>query len=286
MKYGPSASSETRFSVGQRVTSNADGIRLIGQVTEVRLALYGREQLTITQEYYRAAASEAEVESRQRNATGWIRYADECELHEQPYGPLTQHGQRQIERRRREQERKARRNAPLPEAITAFKSEWRFLNNTFPHPVTLDGVTYISVERAFQASRSSDPAYRELIRTTRAGLAAKVGRRVQPPEEWSAQQDRLMEGLLREKFSSLPLRIALLGTGQAELIAVNKKAERYWGVCGGTGENRLGKMLMALRHALSSELAAVGSDRDPEAHAQTAVIPVRAPFDDRPHASY
>lgn len=70
--------------------------------------------------------------------------------------------------------------------------------------------------------------------------------------DWEAIKFATMEGLLRRKFRHADLRAMLVATGDAELIEGNTWGDRVWGVCGGTGENRLGKMLMQIRSETAS----------------------------------
>jgi predicted NAD-dependent protein-ADP-ribosyltransferase YbiA (DUF1768 family) len=44
----------------------------------------------------------------------------------------------------------------------------------------------------------------------------------------------------------------LLETGDAELIEGNDWGDTFWGVCGGKGNNFLGKLLMEVRKELRS----------------------------------
>jgi len=64
-----------------------------------------------------------------------------------------------------------------------------------------------------------------------------------------------MEELLFLKFGGKEplLTRALMETGNAELIEGNNWEDIFWGVCNGTGENNLGKLLMKLRQSLFEE---------------------------------
>ena len=56
-----------------------------------------------------------------------------------------------------------------------------------------------------------------------------------------------MLSIVRAKFENAYLRRRLIATGDAELMEGNDWGDRFWGVCRGKGENRLGKILMKVR---------------------------------------
>jgi ribA/ribD-fused uncharacterized protein len=137
--------------------------------------------------------------------------------------------------------------------ITAFRDEYAFLSNFFPHPVTLDGETYPTAEHAFQALKTDDPAERRLVREASAPYAARrLGKRVTLRDAWNARRFAVMERVVRAKFQDPSLAAALQATGDRELIEGNTWRDTTWGCVrakDGTwqGRNALGKILMALR---------------------------------------
>jgi len=58
---------------------------------------------------------------------------------------------------------------------------------------------------------------------------------------------------LREKFKNPILRELLLMTGDAELVEFNEWNDRFWGVCKGVGENRLGILLQEIREEIKRD---------------------------------
>ncbi len=48
----------------------------------------------------------------------------------------------------------------MQEKITSFSGKYRWLSNFFPVSICYDGITYPSVEHAFQAAKSLDPQSR------------------------------------------------------------------------------------------------------------------------------
>ena len=57
-----------------------------------------------------------------------------------------------------------------------------------------------------------------------------------------------------EKFScNFYLLHKLLTTGDAKIVEGNTWGDTFWGVCGGVGENHLGKVLMRIRAELQNK---------------------------------
>ena len=73
-------------------------------------------------------------------------------------------------------------------------------------------------------------------------------------QDWHVIKERLMRDFIRKKFESPFLADRLIKTGDAELIYGNTWNDRFWGVCRGTGENWLGKILMDVRKELIQEI--------------------------------
>lgn len=70
-------------------------------------------------------------------------------------------------------------------------------------------------------------------------------------EDWEAIKIDVMRYCLQEKFSAgSDLAAKLIATGDCELVEGNTWGDVFWGVCRGTGENRLGRLLMERREEL------------------------------------
>lgn len=138
----------------------------------------------------------------------------------------------------------------FPEEIERFQGEYEYLNNSYPVDITWEGLTYLSAESAFQASKSKE----EKIRRTFAGLSADRAKRrgaaLTPYKGWEWEKEAIMEEILRKKFEQHPeLAKKLAGTENRLLIAGHNGKDRFWGVdlYSLQGENRLGKLLMKIR---------------------------------------
>lgn len=138
--------------------------------------------------------------------------------------------------------------------IDSFRGKYAFLSNFSKSPVYLHGGSLYcpTVEHAFQACKTTDMAQRRQIANAQTpGQAKRLGRQVALRVGWDSMRDDVMLELLRQKFApDSTLADLLLATGDAVLIEGNTWGDRYWGVCNGKGENRLGELLMQVRDEL------------------------------------
>ncbi|RYX84903.1 NADAR family protein [bacterium] len=127
-------------------------------------------------------------------------------------------------------------------------------SNFSPHGVELNDAWWPTVEHYFQAQKFEDENYRARIQRARTPKDAKeLGRTRALPilANWDTLRDEVMLEAVRKKFSThTALRDMLLATGDEELIE-NAPSDYYWG-CGrtGTGQNKLGQILMQVRSEL------------------------------------
>jgi ribA/ribD-fused uncharacterized protein len=134
--------------------------------------------------------------------------------------------------------------------IAEFQREHRWLSNFWPAVVTLDNVSYPSVENAYQAAKTTNPLKRLIFVDISSVEAKRQGRKLQLRADWPSVRLTIMEYLVWQKFNHGPLRLKLRQTGDAELIEGNYWHDTFWGVCEGVGENHLGKILMKIRAEL------------------------------------
>ncbi len=142
--------------------------------------------------------------------------------------------------------------------ILGFKGEHRFLSNFWEVKIYLEGETepYLSVENAYQASKTTDLKLRELIKKYSPGEAKTLGKNMIIRHDWNDElRIKTMRELLLQKFDSRDAELVqkLLYTGDSKLIEENNWGDTFFGVCDGKGTNHLGKLLMDVRSALSSE---------------------------------
>lgn len=128
------------------------------------------------------------------------------------------------------------------------------LSNFAPFPIFLRGRRWPTSEHYFQAQKfAGTPHEEEIRRAKKPRLAAEIGRDRRRPlrRDWESVKDGVMLDALRAKFSQHPdLRALLLSTGDARLVEHTER-DAYWGDGGdGSGENRLGRLLMRVRDEL------------------------------------
>lgn len=144
----------------------------------------------------------------------------------------------------------------MSEPITTFFGTYRWLSNFYACSIRYDGMTYPSVEHAYQASKTLHIPQRRMIRAlTSPGQAKRAGRRVTVRPDWDQVRVGVMRGLLRQKFALPYFAQKLLATGDALIKESNTWGDTFWGVDSRTGEgqNMLGKLLMEIREELHAK---------------------------------
>lgn len=124
-----------------------------------------------------------------------------------------------------------------------FRNEYGFLSNMAPSPVTLKGVTFPSVENAFQAMKTLDPEdWARFARLTPA-QAKRAGRTLPLRKDWEDVKLLVMQECLKRKFADPALMRKLRGI-PGHIQEDNSWGDTFWGVCRGRGRNELGRLLM------------------------------------------
>lgn len=132
--------------------------------------------------------------------------------------------------------------------------EHGYLSNFSMHGFKLEGVYWKTVEHFYQAQKFIETRFRAQIQEAETPDQAKRLAHTlheYARSDWEDIRDEIMISAVSQKFiMHRDLRELLLATGDEELIE-HSKSDFYWG-CGwdGTGENRLGKILMKIRSAL------------------------------------
>jgi len=127
-------------------------------------------------------------------------------------------------------------------------------SNFSTHGLELEGYFWPTAEHYFQAQKFAGTPYAEQIRRAKTPeQAARLGRSrdVKLRSDWEEVKDTIMQRAVLKKFETHSnLREILLNTGDEEIIE-NAPGDYYWG-CGanGTGQNKLGKILMEVRAIL------------------------------------
>lgn len=127
-------------------------------------------------------------------------------------------------------------------------------SNFAPSPIDLEGKRWPTVEHWFQAQKFAGTEHEQEIRAAVSPMiAARMGRsRVRPLRaDWEQAKDLVMWRGLRAKFTQHPeLAALLLETGDSQIVE-HTENDCYWADGGdGSGQNRLGELLMRVRDEL------------------------------------
>ena len=132
--------------------------------------------------------------------------------------------------------------------IDRFEGKYEFLSNFYPSPISYLGRPFATVEHMYQTYKTLDPTWQRDIQYAKTpGMAKRIGQQCPIREDWETIKFVIMLSALRHKFSTSPLRLQLLNTGDARLIEGNDWGDRIWGKVNGVGENHLGRLLMQVR---------------------------------------
>lgn len=136
--------------------------------------------------------------------------------------------------------------------IDTFRGKYAFLSNFYFSPIKVEGITYPTVEHAYQASKTLSKNWKEKVLARDDPRHAKrVGRLVPLRENWDVIRLDVMFVLVLAKFrQNKQLKEKLLATGNQRLVEGNWWHDTYWGICNGKGQNHLGKILMMVRKKL------------------------------------
>ncbi|ODS00571.1 hypothetical protein AUC68_15120 [Methyloceanibacter methanicus] len=148
--------------------------------------------------------------------------------------------------------------------IRFFSKSTRYsdFSNFANYPIEIDGIVWPTSEHYYQAQKFDAPERQARIRELPKAAAAKryaKKYRAEIAKDWDGRKDAVIERALRAKFTQhRSLRALLVGSGD-EKIEEDSAKDFYWGTgADGTGQNKLGTMLMQLRAELQS--SAAGAD--------------------------
>ena len=144
--------------------------------------------------------------------------------------------------------------------INRFQGEHRFLSNFWPAWVkAADGTEHSTVEQAYQYEKflgpwpTLKPALEKVKAANTPGRAKREADKYKHlvPQDWHDRKVDVMRRLLTQKF--MPGSILgqkLKATGDANLVQGNEWNDQFFGVCNGSGQNWLGRLLMEIRKDL------------------------------------
>ena len=131
-------------------------------------------------------------------------------------------------------------------------------SNFAEYPIHIQGVKYPTSEHYFQSQKYTHrPQLQEAVRC--ASTPRKAYDMTRQAEfyqnqraDWDACKDDVMKHALIQKFTQHSSRRAMLKDTGSRCIVEHTRKDKYWGDGGdGTGENRLGKLLMEVRDHLA-----------------------------------
>ena len=138
--------------------------------------------------------------------------------------------------------------------IRAFNNQYKWLSNFSPVALRVNGLSFPTLEHAYQAYRATNEEDREKIRTALTpGQAKRIAHSVEQDPEFPARRVEIMTKLLEAKFRKPKLKAKLKATGKQELVEGNNWHDNFYGNClcrpcaTITGHNMLGKLLMKIR---------------------------------------
>src|SRR3990167_7392789 len=136
--------------------------------------------------------------------------------------------------------------------ISKFQGDFRFLSNFWPTEVLYQGITYPTVENAYQAAKFPLGMSYTAIRFMKPGDAKRYGRTIPVRKDWKTVKVSIMEDLVSQKFRNSELAKKIKDTFPQDLIEGNFWHDLFWGKCfcpehKGKGQNNLGKILMQVR---------------------------------------
>ena len=143
--------------------------------------------------------------------------------------------------------------------INKFDGKYAFLSNCVESKISFEGLTYPTVEHAFQAAKSLSEEEQAAISIAKTpGIAKRLGRKVVLRPDWEEVKIEVMRQCLAKKFEHPDLYAKLLATGDEELVEGNHWHDNFWGVCSceqcqSQGLNYLGKLLVELRSELRTK---------------------------------
>jgi ribA/ribD-fused uncharacterized protein len=136
-------------------------------------------------------------------------------------------------------------------AIYGLFGKYRPLSNFHMEPVVVDGRTYQCSEAAYMAEKTNVEAEKNHLTTLGAKEAKAYGQTVTLRSDWDEVKVEAMYKVLWAKFTqSQTLEGLLLSTGSKYIEETNWWNDKFWGVCGGVGQNNLGRVLMLVRRDL------------------------------------
>jgi len=135
--------------------------------------------------------------------------------------------------------------------IDKFQGETRWLSNFATGRVKVFGYDFRCREGAFQAMKDPRPEKVQKFLEANGSESKALGRIARLRPDWESVKDEVMYEVCKAYYLQNPeSKDKLLATDGIYLEEGNTWGDRYWGVCNGTGKNKLGHILMKVRNEL------------------------------------
>jgi len=135
-----------------------------------------------------------------------------------------------------------------------FEGKWvkNWFSNMIECPITINDITYRSVENYYQAMKSLNVEEHKKIAVMTPSKSKYYTRSIKIREDWINVKETFMFKGLWEKFNIPQWKEKLLNTGNDPIIEWNNWGDVYWGksIYTNKGENHLGVLLMEIREKL------------------------------------
>jgi N-glycosidase YbiA len=134
-----------------------------------------------------------------------------------------------------------------------FRGKYNFLSNFYPCQVEYEGMTYSTVEHAYQAAKFDDDELKKEIKNAETpGKSKRLAREYSEHirNDWNKIKVSVMYELLCEKFmKNETLKQKLINIDEP-IVEHNVWNDTFWGVCDGNGKNTLGKLLEKIKNEI------------------------------------
>lgn len=138
--------------------------------------------------------------------------------------------------------------------IKGFSEENRWLSNFWVAPFWFHGLKWPTGEHCYQCHKVLPPRFRDAYDTIELmtpGQVKRWGQKQTIRKDFDLVKVAIMSAIQQCKFEqNNDLRQKLLATGDCLIEETNNWGDTFWGVCGGEGQNQLGKIIMDVREYL------------------------------------
>ena len=133
--------------------------------------------------------------------------------------------------------------------IKSFRNEYFFLSNMYNCDVIYNGYLFNSAEAAYMSAKNNSDQWLYFCLTNSPYKIKKESNRIKLVDNWDSIKLKVMNAVVRSKFSNEIMYNKLKSTIGYKLIEGNWWGDEFWGVDNrtGKGKNYLGKILMNIR---------------------------------------